>query len=60
MENQLRLSEKANAITQKHNSILASEKDLEIFFDALTNSLGPNQKLRDAAGRYKLFIQDNK
>ncbi|HAL81773.1 MAG TPA: DUF1778 domain-containing protein [Mucilaginibacter sp.] len=54
------VQEKANTIIQEHNTILASEKDREIFFDAMTNPKGPNQKLRDAAGRYKLFIQENK
>ncbi len=54
------LSEKANTIIQEHNTILASEKDREIFFDAIMNPPGPNQKLRDAAERYKLFMQENK
>ena len=54
------VQEKANAIIEEHNTILASEKDREIFFDALMNPQGPNQKLRDAAERYKLFIQENK
>ncbi|MBS1528749.1 MAG: DUF1778 domain-containing protein [Bacteroidetes bacterium] len=52
--------EKANAIIQEHNTILASEKDREIFFNALAYPSGPNQKLRDAAERYKVFIRDNK
>ena len=54
------VQEKANTIIQGHNTILASEKDREIFFDAITNPPGPNQKLRDAGERYKLFIQENK
>jgi uncharacterized protein (DUF1778 family) len=54
------VQEKATVIIQQHNTILASEKDREIFFDALMNPPGPNQKLRDAAERYKLFIQENK
>lgn len=54
------VQEKANAIIQEHNTILASEKDREIFFNALVNPAGPNQKLRDAAERYKLFLQENK
>jgi len=60
MENQFKPSEKANTIIQEHNTILASEKDREILFDALMNPPGPNKKLRDAAERYKLFIQRNK
>jgi uncharacterized protein (DUF1778 family) len=54
------VQEKANTIIQEHNTILASEKDCEIFFDAIMNPPGPNQKLRDAAERYKLFMQENK
>lgn len=54
------VQEKANTIIQEHNTILASEKDREIFFDALINPAGPNKKLRDTAERYKLFIQKNK
>ena len=54
------VQEKANAIINEHNTIIASEKDKEIFFDALMNPPGPNQKLLDAAERYKLFIQRNK
>lgn len=54
------VQEKANAIIHEHNAIIASEKDREIFFNALVNPSGPNQKLRDAAERYKLFLQENK
>ena len=54
------VQEKANAIIQEHNTIIASEKDREIFFDALINPKGPNQKLRAAAARYKIFIQEHK
>jgi uncharacterized protein (DUF1778 family) len=54
------VQEKANAIIEDHNTIIASEKDREIFFSALVNPQGPNQKLQDAADRYKLFIQENK
>jgi uncharacterized protein (DUF1778 family) len=52
--------EKAAAIVQEHNTILATEQDREIFFNSITNPPGPNQKLRDAAEHYKLFIQQNK
>ena len=54
------VQEKANIIIEEHNTILASEQDREIFFDALMNPPGPNQKLRNAAERYKLFMQENK
>ena len=54
------VQEKATAIIREHDTILASEEDREIFFNALTNPPGPNQQLRDAAERYKLFMQENK
>lgn len=54
------VQEKATAIIQEHNTILASEKDREIFFNALTDPAGPNKKLQDTAERYKKFIQENK
>src|SRR5271165_4197620 len=54
------VQEKANTIIREHNTILASEKDREIFFDALMHPQGPNQKLRNPAERYKLFMQENK
>lgn len=53
------VQEKANSIIEEHNTILASEKDREIFFNALANPAGPNQKLRDAAETYKLFMQQH-
>ena len=45
--------EKAKAIVERHNSILASERDRELFFDALMNPGSPNQNLQEAAERYK-------
>jgi uncharacterized protein (DUF1778 family) len=54
------VQEKANLIIQQHNTIIASEKDRGIFFDALMNPKGPNKKLSDAAGRYKNFMEENK
>ena len=54
------VQEKANAIIREHNTILASEKDREVFFNAFMNPSGPNKKLLDAAERYKEFINQNK
>lgn len=45
--------EKAEAIIDRHQALLASEQDRKIFFDALLNPPAPNQKLRRAAKRYK-------
>ncbi len=54
------VQEKANEIIQEHNTIIASERDREIFFNAFMNPSGPNQKLRETAERYKQFIKENK
>jgi uncharacterized protein (DUF1778 family) len=47
--------EKAKTIVQQHEAILASERDKKIFFDAIMNPPQPNQRLKDAAKRYKDF-----
>jgi uncharacterized protein (DUF1778 family) len=47
--------EKAKTIVQQHEAILASERDKKIFFDAIMSPPQPNQRLRDAAKRYKEF-----
>jgi len=54
------VQERANAIIREHNTIISSERDREIFFNTFMNPSGPNQKLRDAAERYKEFMQENK
>ncbi len=45
--------EKANSIIKEHNTILASKKDREIFFNALMNPPEPNSALQKAAKSYK-------
>ena len=45
--------EKANQIVKENDSILASKRDQEIFFDAILNPDKPNKELRSAAKRYK-------
>lgn len=47
--------EKAKTIVQHHEAILASERDKKVFFDAVMNPPNPNQRLQDAAKRYKEF-----
>lgn len=44
--------EAATSIVEKHNAILSSEADREIFFDALINPPKPNKALREASQRY--------
>jgi uncharacterized protein (DUF1778 family) len=45
-------SEAAVIIIERHNQVLASEKDKSIFFDALVNSQKPNAALIKAAKHY--------
>ena len=45
--------EKAQAIIQKSETILSSQRDNEVFFDALVNPPEPNKALRSAVSQYK-------
>lgn len=45
--------QQASQIVEKHNSILASQKDREIFFEAIMNPQPANARLKEAAARYK-------
>lgn len=45
--------EKAKAIVEQHQILLASEKDKEIFFDAIMNPPMPGKRLLQAAERYR-------
>jgi uncharacterized protein (DUF1778 family) len=45
--------QQADQILEKHNTLLASKKDQEIFFNALLNPKAPNAKLKQAVKRFK-------
>jgi len=45
--------ERAQMIIQKSETILASQRDSEIFFNALVNPTEPNEALVSAAKQYK-------
>lgn len=49
------VSEKAEAIMEKHNNWLASENDRKLFFNALVNPPAPNDKLKQAMKKHKEF-----
>ncbi len=49
--------EQAKQIVEKHNTILASQKDNAIFFDALISPPKPNARLKKAVSRYKKEFQ---
>lgn len=44
--------EVATDIVEKHNAILSSEADREVFFDALINPPKPNKALKEASKSY--------
>lgn len=45
--------EQAKKIIENYNRILASKRDQAIFFDAIMNPPKPNNRLQEAASRYK-------
>jgi len=47
------VKETAEAIVAKNDKIIASEKDREIFFNAVFGESKPNQNLKNAAEKYK-------
>lgn len=49
--------QKADEIVQHHHTLLASEKDRDLFFAALMNSPEPHAKLQEAAKRYQQATQ---
>lgn len=52
--------QQANQIVEKHNTILASKRDQEVFFDALMNPQPANERLRKAAIRYRELTSKKK
>lgn len=52
----LTVQEKAKEIILERERIIASQKDSEIFFDAIINPGKPNQKLTEAANEYKALL----
>jgi uncharacterized protein (DUF1778 family) len=49
----LTVQKRAKEIILEREQVIASQKDSEIFFDAITNPSKPNQKLTEAANEYK-------
>jgi uncharacterized protein (DUF1778 family) len=49
-------AQQASQIVEKHNSILASKRDQEVFFSALMNPQAPNTRLKEAVARFKKVI----
>ena len=49
----LTVQKRAKEIILERERVLSSQRDSEIFFDAITNPSKPNQKLTEAANEYK-------
>ncbi len=56
----LTVQEKARKIVKEKEQILASERDSQIFFDAITNSKKPSKTLKNALEDYNAFIENSK
>ena len=50
------LKQKTQEIVAEKESIIASERDRKVFFDAVFGEIEPNDKLKKAAERYKAII----
>lgn len=50
------VQEKAKEIISERERVIASEKDSEIFFDALSNPTAPNEALTKAADEFKALF----
>lgn len=54
----LTVQEKAKEIIAEKEQIIASKKDSEVFFDAITNSPKANKNLIDATNEYKALLAE--
>ncbi|MGI0108287.1 DUF1778 domain-containing protein [Salinimicrobium sp. WS361] len=54
----LAVQEKAKEIIAEKEQIIASKRDSEIFFDAITNSPKANKNLVNAASEYKAHLSE--
>jgi uncharacterized protein (DUF1778 family) len=54
------VQEKAKEIIKEKEQIIASEKDSQIFFDAITNPRKPSANLKRALNDYNSFVSDSK
>jgi uncharacterized protein (DUF1778 family) len=55
----LTVQEKAKEIVKEKEQIIASEKDSEIFFDAITNPREPSETLKAAFDDYNAFVSNS-
>ena len=52
------VKEKAKEIIAEREKVIASQRDSEIFFDAVVNSSKANNKLANAANEYKNLLSE--
>ncbi len=50
------IKQKTQEIVAEKESILLTQKDRELFFDAVFGDIEPNEKLKKAAKRYKNIV----
>jgi uncharacterized protein (DUF1778 family) len=48
--------QQASNIIEKYNTVLASKKDQQIFFNAIVNPQKPNDRLKKAASRFNKAV----
>lgn len=51
------LMEKSSMIIETHHVLLASTKDQEVFFDAVTSTIEPHEALKAAASKHQQAIE---
>ncbi len=56
----LTVKEKAKEIIKEKEQVIASEKDSQIFFDAITKPNKPSKTLKKALDDYNAFISNSK
>lgn len=49
----LTVQEKAREIIREHEQVIATQRDSEVFFEAITNPALPDEALRQALNEYK-------
>ncbi len=54
------VQEKAKEIIKEKEQIIASERDSQVFFDAITNPRKPSETLKNALVDYNSFIANSK
>ena len=54
------VQEKAKEIIKEKEQVIVSERDSQIFFDAITNSKKPSKTLKKALDDYNVFVDNSK